>query len=85
MKKVYLDNNASTFVDPKVADVIFHVLRQYPGNPSSPHHYGRESRSLLSQSRDLIAHHLKVKPKEIVFTSGGTEGARCFFRALKSY
>lgn len=82
MTKIYLDNNASTFVDPIVADVINHVLRSYPGNPSSPHSLGREARYLLLQARDTIANFLKVRSKEIIFTSGGTEGANMLIRGI---
>lgn len=82
MKRIYLDNNASTFVDPLVADVIAHTLRYHPGNPSSPHAYGREARSLLIQCRETIAAYLKVKPKEIIFTSGGTESANMAIRGI---
>lgn len=82
MKRIYLDNNASTFVDPQVVDVIVHALRSHPGNPSSPHIYGREARNLLIQSREAIATYLKVRPKEIIFTSGGTEGANMVIRGM---
>ncbi len=84
MTKVYLDNNASTFVDPLVVDVIAHALRYHPGNPSSPHIYGREARYLLLLSRETIASYLKVHPKEIIFTSGGTEGANMVIRGILS-
>lgn len=82
MKRIYLDNNASTFVDPAVAHVISHTLTHYPGNPSSPHTYGQEARRLLIQSRETIARFLKVRPKEIIFTSGGTEGASLVIQGL---
>lgn len=84
MKRIYLDNNASTFVDPQVADVVSYVLRHYPGNPSSPHHFGRESRSILIQAREVISQYLQVKPKEIVFTSGGTEGVNMIIKGIMS-
>ena len=80
MNSVYLDNNASTFVDPLVADIIAHTLRHYPGNPSSPHAYGREARYLLLLSRETISSYFKVRAKEIIFTSGGTEGANMVIR-----
>lgn len=82
MRRIYLDNNASTFVDPLVVGVILNTLRLQPGNPSSPHAYGREARNLLIQSREVVASHLKVRPKEIIFTSGGTEGANMIIRGL---
>lgn len=82
MKRVYLDNNASTFVDPLVIDRIKNALYSYPGNPSSSHQYGREARRLLIESRETIASYLKVRPKEILFTSGGTEGANMILRGI---
>ncbi len=82
MKKIYLDNNASTFVDPLVIDAVSHTLRSQPGNPSSSHSYGREARSVLIQSRETIASYLNVRPKEIIFTSGGTEGANMAIRGI---
>lgn len=82
MKRVYLDNNASTFVDPLVIDVIAHTLRTYPGNPSSSHAFGRESRQILTKSREMIAHFLKVRSKEIIFTSGGTEGVNMILQGI---
>lgn len=82
MARIYLDNNASTFVDPHVVDVIAETLKSFPGNPSSTHVFGRESRQLLIKSREVIASYLKVRPKEIIFTSGGTEGANMLIRGL---
>lgn len=82
MKNIYLDNNASTFVDPLVVDVIAKTLQMYPGNPSSSHTYGREARNLLIQSRETIAAFLNVRPKELIFTSGGTEGANMIIRGI---
>jgi cysteine desulfurase len=82
MTRIYLDNNATTFVDPSVVDIINHTLLNFPGNPSSPHQFGRESRSLLIKSREKIASFLKVRPKEILFTSSGTEGANMIIRGI---
>lgn len=80
--KVYLDNNASTFVDPLVTAVVAHTLRSFSGNPSSIHSFGREARALLIQSREVIANYLNVHPKEIIFTSGGTEGANMAIKGI---
>ncbi|KIC74913.1 Cysteine desulfurase [Neochlamydia sp. TUME1] len=82
VNRIYLDNNASTCVDPHVIHVMTEVLRTYPGNPSSPHSFGREARQVLSQARQTIASYLKVRPQEIVFTSGGTEGANMAIRGI---
>jgi cysteine desulfurase len=75
MKRIYLDNNATTFLDPRVAEAIRDVLSQPVGNPSSPHAFGQAMKSLLSEARRGVAEYLKVKQDQIVFTSGGSEGA----------
>lgn len=82
MIRIYLDNNASTFVDPGVIEVIASTLRSFPGNPSSTHAFGRESRQLLIKAREVIASFLNARPKEIIFTSSGTEGANMIIRGI---
>ena len=71
--KVYLDNAATTPVDPEVADAMIPVLRDQFGNPSSIHAYGRQVRSVVEIARKQVAGFLNVSPGEICFTSGGTE------------
>ncbi|CAM0117374.1 cysteine desulfurase family protein [Rhabdochlamydiaceae symbiont of Dictyostelium giganteum] len=73
MKRVYLDNNATTQVDYEVVSCMQEVLLSAPLNPSSTHSFGQEAKHHLTRSRDLIAKFLHVQPKEIIFTSGGTE------------
>jgi cysteine desulfurase len=70
---IYLDHNASTPVDPEVSDAIFSSLKRDFGNPSSIHMLGRRARDVLQTSRKTIADLLECSPKEILFTSGGTE------------
>jgi len=70
--RVYLDNNATTFPLPEVAEAVARALR-LGGNPSSAHASGRAARALLADSRDAVAALLGVPPSEVVFTSGGTE------------
>ncbi len=53
-----------------------------PANPSSVHSFGRQARALLTQARTHIASYFSVKPEEIIFTSGGTEGINFFLRGL---
>lgn len=74
-KRIYLDSNATTFLDPRVLQVMIQELEEESGNPSSTHFHGQKSRQKIDNSRRLIAHYLQVKPHEIFFTSGGTEGA----------
>ena len=70
MKTIYLDNGATTEIDPKVAEAI----NKAPyGNASSIHHKGQEAKKALNNSRNIIAKSINANPKEIIFTSGGTE------------
>lgn len=71
--KVYLDNAATTQIDPEVIEVMLPILNDSFGNPSSIHSFGRESRSLVEKARKNVARHLNCTPGEIFFTSGGTE------------
>ncbi len=72
-RRVYLDHNASTPVHPDVLAAMLPYFSETFGNPSSVHAFGREAREGLDSARERIAGFLKVKPDEIVFTSGGTE------------
>lgn len=80
--RIYFDNNASAMLDPRIADFIAHLLPSLQGNPSSSHHYGQLTRGLISKARASIASYLKVKPKELIFTSGGTESVNMAIRGL---
>jgi cysteine desulfurase len=70
---VYLDNAATTHLDPEVLQTMLPYLEQDFGNPSSIHAYGRKTRSAIEMARKQVAHLLGVSPAEIFFTSGGTE------------
>lgn len=71
---IYFDNSATTKPYPEALQSYVTVAGKYFGNPSSIHSLGGESERLLTQSRTIAAQLLRVKPSEIVFTSGGTEG-----------
>ena len=71
--KVYLDNAATTPLDPQVFEAMLPDLKDGFGNPSSTHAVGRKIKSLIERSRKNIAKHLNCAPGEIFFTSGGTE------------
>ncbi|WP_341655329.1 cysteine desulfurase family protein [Blattabacterium cuenoti] len=82
MKRVYLDNAASTPIRNEVLKVIMNTLKYSLGNPSSVQHsYGRESCSILEESRICIAKNIKASPSEIIFTSGGTEANNLVLRS----
>lgn len=73
MRKVYLDSAATTQMREEVINRMTDVMKEVYGNPSSTHAYGRSAKSLIEQARKTVAGFLKVKPSEIIFTSGGTE------------
>ncbi len=70
---IYLDNNASTPVDPEVSDAMFSCLKRDFGNPSSSHLAGKRAREVIETSRTSVAALLECSENEIFFTSGGTE------------
>lgn len=71
--RVYLDNAATTQLDPDVIKEMSKVMENIFGNPSSIHAYGREARTVIERSRKTIAGLLGTSPSEIFFTSSGTE------------
>ncbi len=70
---IYLDYNATTPIDPRVAQAMAPYLHGRFGNPSSAHPYGVEARQAVEKARRQVADLLGCQPGEIVFTSGGTE------------
>jgi cysteine desulfurase len=72
-KPIYLDYNATTPIDPEVAQVMQPFLAQYFGNPSSVHQYGVQTKKAVEVARQQLAILLNCQPDEIIFTSGGTE------------
>ena len=84
MKRIYLDNNATTSVDEAAIQAMHKALVTAPKNPSSIHYHGRAAKADLIQARSTISSFLKVKPQEIIFTSGGTEGVNLLVSAFSS-
>jgi cysteine desulfurase len=70
---IYLDNNATTQVDPAVIDEMLPFLTKYYGNPSSGYGFAALARKAINLARERVAALLGCEPTEIVFTSGGTE------------
>lgn len=70
---VYLDNAATTTLDPIVLDAMMPFFKEHFGNPSSIHTHGREAKSAIEKARKTVASLLNTSPSEIFFTSGGTE------------
>jgi cysteine desulfurase len=74
MRRVYLDNNATTPVLPEVLEAMRPYFAERFGNASSIHHHGQETRAAVERARESVAALLGCRPSEVVFTSGGTEG-----------
>jgi cysteine desulfurase len=74
MRRVYLDNNATTPVLPEVLEAMRPYFGERFGNASSIHHHGQETRAAVERARETVAALLGCRASEVVFTSGGTEG-----------
>jgi cysteine desulfurase len=72
-KRIYLDHNSTTPVDPRVIEAMLPYYRESWGNASSLHQFGRQAKAGLEESRETIAKVFNCSPDEIYFTSGGTE------------
>ena len=72
-REIYFDNAATTRVFPEAAELVKQMMETDYGNPSSRHVRGMEAENAVKEARERIAKTLRVKPAEIVFTSGGTE------------
>ncbi len=71
--EIYLDNSATTKVLDSVKEIVVKTMTEDYGNPSARHRKGKEAEDYVKEAADIIAKTLKVQPKEILFTSGGTE------------
>ncbi len=74
MKRVYLDNNATTAVRPEVLEAMLPFYREQFGNPSSVHWAGRAVSGAVEKAREQVARMLNCSPAEVVFTASGSEG-----------
>ena len=73
LMRIYLDNNATTRIDPVVLDALDGSLRDIYGNASSIHKEGQLARRRLEEARESVAALIGATAREVVFTSGGTE------------
>lgn len=79
--RVYLDNAATTPLDPEVVTAMTDVLSNYYGNPSAQHAIGRTAKGILEIARRDVATLINAKSSEIFFTSGGTEADNIVIRS----
>ncbi|MGH8445504.1 MAG: cysteine desulfurase family protein [Solimonas sp.] len=70
---VYFDNNATTRLDPRVLEAMLPYLSGPYGNASSLHRFGRAARDAIEHAREQVAALVNCQPKEVIWTSGGTE------------
>ncbi|HEY6186387.1 MAG TPA: cysteine desulfurase family protein [Pyrinomonadaceae bacterium] len=82
LRRVYLDNSATTPVDARVIEVMLPYLREKYGNASSVHFFGQEARAAVDRARREVAALVGARPNEMVFLSGGTEANNLAIRGL---
>lgn len=80
--RIYFDHNATTPVDPAVAETIARVMTTEFGNASSVHHFGQRAKAVLDDARTAVADLIGGEPSEVVFTSGGTESDNFALRGV---
>lgn len=73
MNRVYLDHAATTPTRPEVIEAMQPFFNQFFGNPSSLHHFGKDTLIAINDAREKVAHMIGAKGEEIIFVSGGTE------------
>lgn len=81
---LYLDNNATTALDPVVLEAMLPYLKAIYGNPSSVHRYGRLTRDALELARHQVAKLVSALPGQVIFTSGGTEANNLAIKGVLS-
>jgi len=82
MKQIYFDNAATTKVDEKVVKEMLPYFTENFGNASSQHDVGLKAKEALERSRKIVAKSIKANPRELIFTSGGTESNNLALKGL---
>ena len=80
--RLYLDHNATTPVDPRVADAMDTAVRERFGNASSIHAFGQAAKAALDDARSAVAGLLGARPNDVIFTGGGTEADNLAVRGV---
>ncbi|HEU5375149.1 MAG TPA: cysteine desulfurase family protein [Ktedonobacteraceae bacterium] len=82
VSSIYLDYNATTPVDPAVAETMWPYLTRHFGNPSSSHAYGQLAHTAMVQARQQVSDLLECTPEELIFTGGGSESDNLAIRGI---
>lgn len=82
---IYLDNAATTQIDPKVLKAMMPYLTDQFGNPGTVYNLGRQARSAVENARAQVARFLNCEPDQVIFTSGGTEANNMVFTISQHY
>lgn len=82
MKRVYLDNAATTRLVPEVLEAMLPYMTDIYGNPSSPHYFGQQAGMAVDKARTQVANAINADPGEIIFTSGGSEADNTAIRGI---
>lgn len=82
---IYLDNAATTRIDPEVLDAMMPYLTDQYGNPGAVYAFGREARKAVEKAREQTANLFHCEPSKIVFTSGGSEGNNMVIKGVFEY
>src|SRR4029077_7575215 len=82
---IYLDNNATTQLDPAVVEEMLPFLTRYYGNPSSGYAFAAQARKAVDLARDRLEALLGCAPSELFFTSGGTESNNAVINSALAY
>jgi cysteine desulfurase len=84
MRRIYMDHNATTPIRPEVLEALLPYYGEEFGNPSSVHSFGQGIRVAVEEAREKVAALLGAKPREVIFTSGGTESDNMALRGVLS-
>ena len=82
LRRVYLDNNATTQVDEAVREAMIPYLGEDAGNPSSIHQAGRTAREAMENARRQVAGLINAQPRRVIFTGGGSEAANLAIKGI---
>lgn len=83
MREIYLDNAATTQMDPEVLRAMMPYMSENYGNPSSPHAIGKKARQAVEEAREKVARFMSCNPEDVIFTSGGSEANSLAIRGFR--